>query len=210
MVLGRGGYTLTPAHPFKQSSGPSWISNKNLCRGTAFRWRCDAGPLPASPARPSAPPPPPPISLLDSLSVAVSLALLPDLAAATAGFAVGPFPAAAGLAHLAGLAGLTGLAGLADVLQRGAGVSPLQPVVLQELGLEDGQVVLAAPDLGAQQHDVSAVPRFLQKVETETEKRDSGPSRDSGGALWFPDPSPISPRTPGTRPAGGTPLARAL
>lgn len=96
---------------------------------------------------------PRPVSLLDGLSVAVSLALLSRLAAAAAGFAaVAPVPGAAGLAHLAGLAA---------VLQRGAGVSPLQPVVLQELGLEHGQVLLAAADFSSQQHDIGPVPRFL-------------------------------------------------
>lgn len=65
---------------------------------------------------------PRPISLLDGLSVAVSLAFLSKLVAAAAGFAaVASFP---------------GAAGLAAVLQRGAGVSPLQTVFFQELQLE--------------------------------------------------------------------------
>lgn len=98
----------------------------------------------------------PPASLLDGLPVAVSLAVLPQLAAAAAGpAAVAPVPAAAGLARLAGLAA---------VLQRGAGVGPLQGVVLQQLGLEQRQVLLAAPDLSSQQHDVRPVPGFLIKA----------------------------------------------
>lgn len=87
------------------------------------------------------------VSLLDGLSVAVSLAFLPLLAAAAAGFAA--------------VAAVPGAAGQAAVLQRGAGVSPLQPVVLQKLRLEYRQVFLAASDFSSQQHDVGPVPRFL-------------------------------------------------
>lgn len=90
------------------------------------------------------------VSLLDGLSVAVSLAFLPLLAAAAAGFAA-----------VAAVPGAAGQAGLAAVLQRGAGVSPLQPVVLQKLRLEYRQVFLAASDFSSQQHDVGPVPRFL-------------------------------------------------
>lgn len=101
---------------------------------------------------------PRPVSLLDGLPVAVSLAFLSGLAvAAGAGFAA--------VASVPGAAGLADLTGLAAVLQRGAGVSPLQPVVLQELGLEHGQVLLAAPDFSSQQHDVSRVPCFLQRCD---------------------------------------------
>lgn len=89
----------------------------------------------------------------------MSLAFLPVLAAAAAGLAaVASVPGAAGLAHLAGLAA---------VLQGGAGVSPLQPAVLQELGLKRSQVLLATPDFGSQQHDISPVPCFLQRSHTE-------------------------------------------
>lgn len=87
----------------------------------------------------------------------MSLALLPALptaAAATAG------PAA--VATAAAIPGAAGLADLAAVLQCGAGVRPLQAVVLQQLGLKGGQVVLAALDLGSQQHDVGAVTCFLE------------------------------------------------
>lgn len=83
----------------------------------------------------------------------MSLALLPVLVAAATG------PAAA--APVPGAAGLAGLADLAAVLQRGAGVCPLQAVVLQELRLECSQVLLAALDLRSQQHDVGAVTCFL-------------------------------------------------
>lgn len=83
----------------------------------------------------------------------MSLAFLSNLAAAAAGFAA--------VATVPGAAGLADLTGLAAVLQRGAGVSPLQPVVLQELGLEDRQVILSAPDLSSQQHDISRIPCFL-------------------------------------------------
>lgn len=93
---------------------------------------------------------PRPVSLLDGLSVAVSLAFLPLLAAAAAGFAA-----------VAAVPGAAGQTGLAAVLQRGAGVSPLQPVVLQKLRLEYRQVFLAASDFSSQQHDVGPVPRFL-------------------------------------------------
>lgn len=143
--LGEGvGYTLTPAPPFKRSSKPSWISNEKPLQGDS---------LPLAVQRCAAPGAPCPVSLLDGLPVAVSLAFLSILAAAAAGFAaVAPVPGAAGLAHLADLAA---------VLQGGAGVSPLQPVVLQELGLERSQVLLAAPDFSSQQHDVSPVPCFL-------------------------------------------------
>lgn len=80
----------------------------------------------------------------------MSLALLPVLAAAAAGSAAAaPVPGAAGLADLAA------------VLQRGAGVRPLQAVVLQELGLECTQVLFATLDLCSQQHDVGAVTCFL-------------------------------------------------
>lgn len=135
------GAALTPAPPSSRASKPSWISNKNLCRETACRWQCDAVPPPGAPR---------PASLLDGLPVAVSLALLPG-----AGLA-----GAAGAGPAAG-ASVPGAAGLAAVLQRGAGVGALQPVVLQQLGLENGQVLLAAPDLGPQQHHVGPVPRFL-------------------------------------------------
>lgn len=48
-----GGRGVDPhsCSPFKQSSKPSWISNKNLCRETACRWQCNAVPLPAPPPR---------------------------------------------------------------------------------------------------------------------------------------------------------------
>lgn len=48
-----GGRGVDPhsCSPFKQSSKPSWISNKNLCRETACRWQCDAVPPPAPPPR---------------------------------------------------------------------------------------------------------------------------------------------------------------
>lgn len=108
--------------------------------------------LPLAVQRRAAPGAPRPASLLDGLSVAVSLAFLPQLAAAAAGFAA--------VASVPG-AGLTDLAGLAAVLQRGAGVSPLQPVILQQLGLKHRQILLAAPYFSPQQHGVSAVPRFL-------------------------------------------------
>lgn len=83
----------------------------------------------------------------------MSLAFLPKLAAAAAGFAA--------VASVPGAAGLADLAGLAAVLQRGAGMSPLQAVVLQELGLEHRQILLTAPDFRSQQHDISPVPCFL-------------------------------------------------
>lgn len=48
-----GGRGVDPhsCSPVKQSSKPSWISNKNLCRETACRWQCNAVPLPAPPPR---------------------------------------------------------------------------------------------------------------------------------------------------------------
>lgn len=78
--------------------------------------------LPVAVRRRAAPGAPGPVSLLDGLSVAVSLAFVAVLAAADAG-----------LAAVAAVPGAAGLAGLAAVLQSGAGVGPLQPVVLQEL-----------------------------------------------------------------------------
>lgn len=90
----------------------------------------------------------------------MSLALLPDLAAAAA--------AAAGLAAVAAVqraAGLAHLAHLAAVVQGGTRVGPLQPVFLQEMGLECSQVLHAALDFSAQQHDVGAVSCFLQRTE---------------------------------------------
>lgn len=122
----------------------------------------------------------------------MSLALLSVLAAAAAGSATAaPIPGAAGLADLAA------------VLQRGAGVCPLQAVVLQELGLKCSQVLLATLDLCSQQHDVGAVTRFLQQME------------DLGTVCWKePQLSSVlsssSPQTPDTRLAGGTPPAHDL
>lgn len=101
--------------------------------------------------------PPAPVSLFDSLPVAVSLALLPDLAAAAA--------AAAGFAAVAAVQGAAGLAHLAAVVQRGTRVAPLQPVFFQEIGLKCSQVLHAALDFSAQQHDVGAVSCFLQQTE---------------------------------------------
>lgn len=132
---------------------------KNLCWG-------EEDPSPRcgrSPPRPAGP-----LSLLDGLSVAaVSLALLPALpAAAAAATTTGAAAAAAGPAAVAAaVPGAAGLADLAAVLQRGAGVRPLQAVIFQQLGLEGGQVVLAALDLCSQQHDVGAVTCFLEKVQ---------------------------------------------
>lgn len=94
---------------------------------------------------------PRPASLLDGLPIAVSLAFLSGLASA----------AAAGLAAVAAVLGAARLAQLAAVLQCGAGVSPLQPIFLQELGLKRSQVLLAALDFSSQQHDVGPVPCFL-------------------------------------------------
>lgn len=85
-------------------------------------------------------PAPHPDSLLDGLAVAVSLAL----------GALGAFSYTATAHRLLGAAALGGLAGLAAVLQCGAGVGALQAIVLQDLGLEYGQVILAAADLGPQ------------------------------------------------------------
>lgn len=143
---GVGGVDPHRCPPFKRSSKPSWILKKT-CAGR----QPAAGSATLCRSRHTQPPRP--ASLLDSLPIAVSLALLPVLAAAAAGSAAGaPVPGAAGLADLADLAA---------VLQRGAGVCPLQAVVLQELGLERSQVLLATLDLCSQQHDVGAVTRFL-------------------------------------------------
>lgn len=105
--------------------------------------------LPLAVQRRAAPGAPRLVSLLDSLSVAVSLAFLSRFAAAATGFAA--------------VASVPGAAGHAAVLQRGAGVSPLQAVVLQEQRLKHRQVLLTTPDLGPQQHDVSPIPCFLPK-----------------------------------------------
>lgn len=78
-------------------------------------------------------------SLLHGLSVAVSLALLPWLAAT-----------AAGLAAVASVPGTAGLASLAAVLQCGTGMGPLWPIILQEQRLKHRQVLLTAPDLSPQ------------------------------------------------------------
>lgn len=101
--------------------------------------------------------PPAPVSLFDSLPVAVSLALLPDLAAAAA--------AAAGSAAVGAVQRAAGLAHLAAVVQGGTRVGPLQPVFFQEMGLKCSQVLHAALDFSAQQHDVGAVSCFLQQRE---------------------------------------------
>lgn len=167
----------TPPHscspPLSRAPNPPGSQIKTSCRETACRWQCNAVPLPGRHPRP--------VSLLDSLPVAVSLAVRSGLAVAAAAAATtatataatttttttttaATAAAAAGLAASApvpGAAGLADLAGLAAVLQRGAGLGPLQPVVLQQLGLEHRQVLLAAPDLSSQQHDVRPVPGFL-------------------------------------------------
>lgn len=101
--------------------------------------------------------PPAPVSLFDGLPVAVSLALLPDLAAAAA--------AAAGFAAVAAVQRAAGLAHLAAVVQGGTRVGPLQHVFFQEMGLKGSQVLHAALDFSAQQHDVGAVSGFLQQTE---------------------------------------------
>lgn len=112
--------------------------------------------------------------------------------------------AAAGFAAVAPVPGAAGLAGLAAVLQRGAGVGPLQPVVLQQQRLKHRQVLLPASDLSPHQHGVGLVPRFLEVTE-EDEMRDP---QDR-----ISDFIPLissSPQTLDTRPAGGTPPTRAL
>ena len=147
----RGGGALTAAPPSSRAPNPSGSQIKT-----------SAGRQPAAgSATPCRSRPPRPVSLLHGLSVAVSLTLLSHFAAAAAGLAaVAPVPGAAGLA---------GLAGLAAVLQRGAGVSPLQPVVLQQLGLEHRQVLLPAPDLSSQQHHVGPVTCFLFRCKRQTQ-----------------------------------------
>lgn len=136
------GLTLTPAPPSSRAPNPPGSQIKTY----AGRQPAAGSATLCRPRRPR------PVSLLDGLPVAVSLALLPGLAAA----------AAAGFAAVASVPGAAGLAGLAAVLQRGAGVSPLQAVVIQELGLEHRQVLLATADFSSQQHDVSSVPCFLK------------------------------------------------
>lgn len=140
---GVGALTLAAAPPSSGAPNPLDLKRKT-CAGR----QPDVGTATLCRSRHTQPPRP--ASLLDSLPVAVSLALLPVLAAAAAGSAAAaPVPGAAGLADLAA------------VLQRGAGVCPLQAVVLQELGLECSQVLLATLDLCSQQHDVGAITRFL-------------------------------------------------
>lgn len=142
--LGEGvGKTLTPAPPSSRAPNPSGSEIKTY----AGRQPAAGSATPCRSRRPR------PVSLLDGLSVAVSLTFLSRFAAAGAGFAA--------VSSVSGAAGLTDLAGLAAVLQRGAGVSPLQPVVLQQLGLEHRKVLLTAPDFSPQQHGISPVPRFL-------------------------------------------------
>lgn len=145
MVWGRAwGETLTPAPPSSGAPNPPGSQIKT----SAGRQPAAGSATLCRSRRPR------PVSLLDGLPVAVSLAFLSRLAAAAgAGFAA--------VASVPGAAGLADLAGLAAVLQRGAGVSPLQPVVLQELRLKHRQVFLAATDFSSQQHDVGPVPRFL-------------------------------------------------
>lgn len=92
VVPGGGrGVDRRPCPNSNRSSKPFWISNESLCRKTysfTLAAQCCA--------------PPEPVSLFDGLPVAVSLALLPELAAAAAGFAaVAAVQGAAGLAHLA-------------------------------------------------------------------------------------------------------------
>lgn len=146
--MGRHGYgkawgkTLTPAPPSSRAPNPPGSQIK------AF-----AGSQPAAGSATSCRSRRPRhASLLDGLSVAVSLTFLSGFAAAAAGFAAGA-PAAAGLT------------GQAAVLQRGAGLRPLQAAVLEEQGLKHRQILLAASDLGPQQHDVCPITCFLWKCE---------------------------------------------
>lgn len=135
------GLTLTPAPPSSRAPNPPGSQIK-----------ADAGRQPAAgSATPCRSRRPRPVSLLDGLPVAVSLAFLSRFAAA----------AGAGFAAVASVPGAAGLAGQAAVLQRGAGVSPLQPVVLQKLRLKDRQVLLSASDFCSEQHHVSPIPGFL-------------------------------------------------
>lgn len=95
-MLGKGvGYTLTPAPPSSRAPNPPGFQIKTY----AGRQPAAGSATPCRSRRPR------PVSLLDSLSVAVSLAFLSRLAAAGAGFAaVATVPGAADLADLAGLA----------------------------------------------------------------------------------------------------------
>lgn len=81
-----------------RSSKPSWISNEKHLQVDGQRYAGSAMLCP-----------PAPVSLFDGLSVAVSLALLPELAAA----------AAAGFAAVAAIQGAAGLAHLAAIVQGG-------------------------------------------------------------------------------------------
>ncbi len=134
------GLILTPAPPSSRAPNPPGSQIKTY----AGRQPAAGSATLCRPRRPG------PVSLLDGLPVAVSLAFLPRLAAAAASFAA-----------VASVPGAAGQAGLAAVLQCGAGVSPLQPVVIQQLGLEHRQVLFATADFSSQQHDVSPIPCFL-------------------------------------------------
>lgn len=143
------GKTLTPAPPSSRAPNPPGSQIKAFAgrqpavgRATSCRSR--------RPRR---------ASLLDSLSVAVPLSFLSRFAAAAGAGFTASAPAAAGLA------------GQAAVLQRGAGVRPLQAAVLQEQRLEHREVLLAASDLSPQQHDVCPIPSFLRKCDRRKRRR---------------------------------------
>lgn len=122
----------------------------------------------------------------------MSLAFLPLLLTA----------AAAGFAAIAAVPAAAGQAGLAAVLQRWAGVSPLQPVVLQQLRLKHRQVFLATSDLCSEQHDVGPIPCFLQSAGKKVK------FRTVNNHILILESS--SPQSPNTHLAGDILPARVL